>query len=285
MKCSLLVKFPFLIPNFSCGDSVEIQERKREILHLYFFFFSPFISFYITVRKMQPWADKTNGSSNKTSSLHLDNTLSNVHHTSQSQTQSTGFRTSDKGKEKQYGLFDDRAPMTEPSPLSSYFNHPSSPSLQFAAAHENTLDGSEVSAFLNTTNYSDAVHQDDLISDSIAYISHRHQMDTQQALSEKEKLQHHWTAELLAAEDIVAYLQTADYTEDIYGIPLLGQWIKEAQHEIQQGSENTKKAVDRLAMIRSHLVQKAQGNVELAAKNVFSMNNNDWSLTFLDSQF
>ncbi|KAI8327235.1 hypothetical protein BD560DRAFT_418383 [Blakeslea trispora] len=231
---------------------------------------------------MQPWADKTSGSSTNKSSLQFDNTLSNLNHVTQNQAQSTGFRTTNKGKERQDSSFDDSAAVNEPSPL-SYFHHPSS-SLQFRA-HENALDGSEVSAFLNTTNYSDAIHQDDLVSDSIAYISHRHQQDTQQALSEKEKLQHHWTAELLAAEDIVAYLQNADYTEDVYGIPHLGQWIKEAKEEVAQVSGQTKKAVDRLAMIRNHLVQEAQGNVEVAAKNVFSMNNNDWSRTFFDSQF
>ncbi|KAI8098367.1 uncharacterized protein B0P05DRAFT_521651 [Gilbertella persicaria] len=221
---------------------------------------------------MQPWTEKASTSNNK-SSLHFDNTLSQLNHVSSTH-QTNTFRT--KGKEVHH---DSIVKEELSSPISLFSNHASNFQV---APHENALDGSDVLNFLNTTNYSDSVHHDDLVPDSISYISHRHQMDTQHALSEREKHQHHWTAELLAAEDIVDYLQKADYTEDIYGIPHLGQWIKEAKEELAQSSTK-RTAVERLTMIRHHLVQKALGDPELAAKNALGMNEHDWSSTFLDS--
>ena len=109
-------------------------------------------------------------------------------------------------------------------------------------------------------------------------------MDTQHALSEKEKLQYHWTTGLLSAEDIVEYLKNTNYTEDIYGIPIIGQWVKEAKEEAMQESASTaeskKVAIERLNMIRNHLIQKANGDPNLAAKNAIEMTENDWSSSF-----
>lgn len=238
---------------------------------------------------MQPWMDKTAATTSK-SSLHFDHNLSHLQSASSSQQQPfyksdvNGFRTLTKGKGKESFDFDEPQAYTAPqkpfseyqfTPIDNHFN-----------AYDDPLDGSEVLNFLNSgTAYSDHIHGDDLRPDSITYISHRHQMDTQHALSEREKLQHHWTTGLLSAEDIVEYLQNTNYTDDIYGIPVIGQWIKEAKEEaMQQEQPNTAEskrvAIERLNMIRHHLIQKANGDPNLAAKNAIEMTENDWSSSF-----
>ncbi|KAL9541276.1 hypothetical protein MBANPS3_009212 [Mucor bainieri] len=227
---------------------------------------------------MQPWMDKSTAATSK-SSLHFDRTLSHLQPTSSSQQQqplyksdANGFRTLTKAYTPSQTAFNEYH-LTPP--ISNHFN-----------AYDDPLDGSEVLNFLNAaTAYSDHIHGDDLKPDSTTYISHRHQMDTQHALSEREKLQHHWTTGLLSAEDIVDYLQNTNYTDDIYGIPVIGQWIKEAKEEaMQQEQPNTAEskrvAIERLSMIRHHLIQKANGDPNLAAKNAIEMTENDWSSSF-----
>ncbi|KAI9273245.1 hypothetical protein EDC94DRAFT_690216 [Helicostylum pulchrum] len=76
----------------------------------------------------------------------------------------------------------------------------------------------------------------------MSYISHRHQVDTQHGLAEKEKL--------------------ALWFEDVYSILVLGQLINQTQEEIKQHKHD---AIDKLSMIRNHLVHKANGDFELAA--------------------
>lgn len=88
----------------------------------------------------------------------------------------------------------------------------------------------------------------------------------------------HWTSELLTTEDIVDYLLNTNYTEDIYGIPILGQYIKEAKQEAS--AEGTHKAVERLSMIRRHLMSESNGNVQAATQKLFEMKENDWSSFF-----
>lgn len=236
---------------------------------------------------MQPWIDKASGSSggSKSSTLHYDRTLSHLHHYNPSSSSSSstsslnGFRThqqqqADKISQNQY-------PTTtiEQQPRSKFDFSPIQHSNNQMFSY---TDGADVMNFLNSTEYSDEVHGDDLRPDSMSYISHRHQLDTQQGLSEREKLNHHWTTELMAAEDIVEYLMTTNYTEDIYAIPIIGQWIKEAKKEIEidKTSENSKKAIARLSMIRNHLlVNEASGN-----NNALKMiNESDWSLAFFES--
>jgi hypothetical protein len=243
---------------------------------------------------MQPWIEKANsGSSSGSSSLHFDKTLSHLnHHSSQQQQQqqsssSSGFRTSSPSSRNMnmsstQNVSKEYIPLSQQSPY-NYLPYNFSP-LPTSSDMISLTDGSDVLNFLNSTEYSEHVHGDDLRPDSMSYISHRHQMDTQHGLSEKEKLSQ-WTAELMATEDIVEYLRTANYTDDIYGIPVIGQWIKEAKEEVDQEStsDHNKKAIARLSMIRNHLVEKASGNIELAAENAFRMNESDWSSTFLDS--
>lgn len=242
---------------------------------------------------MQPWIDKASGSgSSKSSTLHYDRTLSHLHHyhsSQQQQQQHTGsssssrFRTHQQQADK-FSISSHQYPTVEqPNAFQSKFDF--SPIQHTNNQMFSYTDGADVMNFLNSTEYSDEVHGDDLRPDSMSYISHRHQLDTQQGLSEREKLNHHWTTELMAAEDIVEYLMTTNYTEDIYGIPLIGQWIKEAKHEIEMDktSENSKKAIARLSMIRNHLLNKASGNSELAAQNALRMTESDWSLAFFES--
>lgn len=236
---------------------------------------------------MQPWMDKTTATTSK-SSLHFDHTLSHLQSSQQQplyKSDMSGFRTLAKGKGKESFDFDEPQAYTPSQklfsehrfalPIDSHFN-----------AYDDPLDGSEVLNFLNSgTAYSDHIHGDDLRPDSTTYISHRHQMDTQHALSEKEKLDHHWTTGLLSAEDIVDFLQNTNYTDEIYGIPVIGQWIKEAKEEaMQQEQPNTAEskrvAIARLDMIRHHLIQTAHGDPTLAAKNAIAMTENDWSSSF-----
>lgn len=218
---------------------------------------------------MQPWADKSSGS--HTNTLHYDKTLShlnnNVHQQSSS---SSGFRTA---RDTTVPSFDFETREKQGSSSSNNYNF-------FTQQQQHTMpltDGAEVMSFLNSQSYSDQVYSDDLRPDSMSYISHRHQVDTQHGLAEKEKL-----SLLFGTEDIVEYLKNTTYTEDVYGIPVLGQLIKQAQEEIKQ-QPHKQVAIERLSMIRNHLVYKANGDFELAAQNAFGMSQGDWSSTFLDS--
>ncbi|GAA5797019.1 hypothetical protein EDC94DRAFT_594528 [Helicostylum pulchrum] len=219
---------------------------------------------------MQPWADKSSGS--HTNTLHYDKTLSHLNNNVQQQSSSSssnGFRTArDTTSTVPSFEFETREKQGSSSNNYSFFE----------PAQQQTMpltDGAEVMSFLNSQSYSDQVYSDDLRPDSMSYISHRHQVDTQHGLAEKEKLRL-----LFGTEDIVEYLKNTTYTEDVYNIPVLGQLIKQAQEEIKQHKHV---AIDRLSMIRNHLVHKANGDFELAAKNAFGMTQDDWSDTFLDS--
>ncbi|KAI8081114.1 hypothetical protein BDF21DRAFT_418420 [Thamnidium elegans] len=219
---------------------------------------------------MQPWADKSSGS-HTTNTLHYDKTLSHLNNNVQHQSSSSGFRTARDTT---------TVPLSSSSSLEFETRGKQASNYSFEPAytyHQNIslTDGAEVMSFLNSQSYSDQVYSDDLRPDSMSYISHRHQVDTQHGLAEKEKL-----SQLFGTEDIVEYLKNTTYTDDIYGIPVLGQLIKQAQEEMKQHKHV---AIDRLSMIRNHLVHKANGDFELAAQNAFGMTQNDWSNTFLDS--
>jgi hypothetical protein len=222
---------------------------------------------------MQPWINKTSGSSSR-GTLHFDKTLSYLNTHEDHQQYASSFRT--KGKEPMIQQQEDGPSNLDM--LSSFATYPCAFESNLAP-YQDIADGLEVLEFLNSTSYSDYLHEDDLKPESMAFSSYRHQLDNQHALSEKEKLQMHWTSELLEAEDIVEYLMNTKYTEDIYGIPVLGQYIKEAQAEVTS-DQYTAKAVERLSMIRSHLMSRSQGNVQAATKKVFEMNENDWSTFF-----
>ncbi|KAG2208724.1 hypothetical protein INT47_007823 [Mucor saturninus] len=219
---------------------------------------------------MQPWTEKGGSSSRHQSSLNYDHTLSHINQPHQQQQQpSKGFRTArDSGSSSNYVEDETRQRSTnEFSPV--YTNN---------SDMLNLGDGADVMNFLNSKSYSDEVYGDDLRPDSMSYISHRHQMDTQHGFAEKEKT----LALLMETEDIVEYLKKTTYTDDIYGIPVLGQYIKEAKEAVENGA-HSKIAVERLNMIRNHLVEKSHGDFNLAAQNAFRINPNDWSSDFLDS--
>ncbi|KAI9347473.1 hypothetical protein BD770DRAFT_395637 [Pilaira anomala] len=223
---------------------------------------------------MQPWTDKAGSS--QTRSLHYDKSLSNLpSYTTDTSSSSSRYRTTGKFRTLKEPSTTTSMDSTTSNELTQNFL-PSPPPL--SSTHSMSLsDGGEVLSFLSSTSYSDQVYQDDLRPDSMSYISHRHQMDTQHGLAEREK----WISGLLGATDIVAYLEEMVYIDDVYGIPVLGQLIKEAQEEVKYTENNKRIAVDRLSMIRNHLVQGANGDFELAAKNAFDLNENDWSSEFL----
>lgn len=248
---------------------------------------------------MQPWIGKAGSSSTGSSTLHYDKTLSHLNHhpqnsdqqsSSSSSSKTNGFRTSSSSCDMM-----NTAATADSQYMDNMNNNHTQPNLflesnNFSPIHTKSdmmflSDGADVLNYLNSTNYSEDVHGDDLRPDSMSYISHRHQLDTQHALAEQTKNSSAALTELMATEDIVVYLENTNYTEDIYGIPILGQCIKEAKQEVMQDktSENSQKAITRLSMIRNHLVEKASGDFELAAQNAFRMNENDWSTKFLDS--
>lgn len=223
---------------------------------------------------MQPWTEKGGSSTSHSSSLQYDRTLSHLNHhpSGQQSSSSSGFRTA------RDNLSTSSDYTEETKTVQNMSNYSFSP-VNTSSDMMSLSDGAEVMSFLNSTSYSDHIHGDDLRPDSMSYISHRHQIDTQHGLAEKEKL-----TMLMGTEDIVEYLRNTTYTDDIYGLPVIGQYIKEAKKAIENGG-HSKIAIDRLSMIRNHLVEKAHGDFNLAAQNAFRMKENDWSATFLDSSF
>ncbi|KAI8890663.1 hypothetical protein K501DRAFT_281646 [Backusella circina FSU 941] len=218
---------------------------------------------------MQPWVDKSGYSGQ--SSIHYDRNLSylNQYESQRAGSSSSGFRTQSK------------QPLQEP--FTSKQNQTYTPSHIFSPIptqdQHTSLDGADVLNLLNSTSYSDAVHSDDLNPDSMTYLSHRHQVDTQHGLAELQKLKQ-WK-EFLLSDDIVGYLANATYIEDIYGVPVIGDLIQEAKEEVAQDKPH--KAVERLNMIRLHLVHSASGDANRAAKQAASMKGEEWSKVFTQS--
>ncbi|KAI8979931.1 hypothetical protein BDB01DRAFT_836970 [Pilobolus umbonatus] len=225
---------------------------------------------------MQPWQDKSNSSTGQ-SSIQYDNNLSHLN--------KPQFEDGSHSKGKH--SFRTHHNPIQPNDSSSFditHNHAhmplftSQPSQFIQPDYISALDGGDVMNLLGSTHYSDHVYDDDLHSESMVYTSHRHQHDNQHALAEKSKLTE-WSESFMMADDIISYLQKTEYTEDIYGIPVIGPLIKEAQEEMK--TENgSRMAIDRLNMIRGHLLSKTKGNVQQAAKDAFQLDQNDWSYEF-----
>ncbi|KAG0744235.1 hypothetical protein G6F61_003107 [Rhizopus arrhizus] len=214
---------------------------------------------------MQPWIEKGSGSSSAVkSSLYYDQSLNNIQQQQQQQQQpssSQGFRTlhSQKPIENNH----------EPKQSSINNHNHIPPTLQ-----DHPLDGSQVLNLLNSTEYTDLVHEEDMRMNSMSYQSYRHQSDYQQI-----RLSNFWKG-LMSSEDIVNYLEQQTYIDDIYGLP--PEIAKELEALKQDRENNTKKkAVDRLNMIRHHFIQQAHGDANLAAKN--AMTHDDWSRNFFES--
>lgn len=240
---------------------------------------TPLFSFFCYLFNMLPWSNKAGSSSSASSSIRRDETIANANQYRTSEADSTRFRSSlaqdQSADNTSFDTFvqssSSSTPMRFPPIQESQMIHHPPPVAN---------DGAEVLGFLSSAEYTDAVHGDDLIQESNTYRSHRHQVDHEHSIAEQHC--HQWT-ELLAAEDIVAYLQELKYTDDIYGAPpAIESLIKEAQQEIRQeippASNHT--AVSRLAMVRDHLLGHAQGQVEAAAKHAHEMKQDDWNQIF-----
>jgi hypothetical protein len=224
---------------------------------------------------MQPWVDKSGYSGQN--SLQYDKSLSYLnryesHQQRAGSSNSSGFRTQSE------------RPLQDPFISKQNQAYNSSPMThQFSPIptqdYDTPFDGADVLNLLNSASYSDAVYSDDLNPDSTTYLSHRHQVDTQHGLAELQKLKQ-WK-DFILSDDIVGYLEKSTYTEDIYGMPIIGDLIQEAKEEIAQDKPH--KAVERLNMIRLHLVQNASGDAEKAAKYAASMKGDEWTKMFTQS--
>ncbi|KAI8982018.1 hypothetical protein BDF20DRAFT_912223 [Mycotypha africana] len=256
---------------------------------------------------MQAWAEKgttaTESSSRGygSSTLHFDEALSFLSKRKEVYEEEASTSNEFRTREEQKGfpatpanhlqpLFDDYSNTIPEDYNSSIYQQFTQPVTAYSRCYlptyhqQSVADGSELLYFLNKTGYTDHIYDDTLNAGSKEYQSYRHQVDTQHALSERRKLQHQWAAELLSSEDIVEYLSKAEYTEDIYGIPILGELVREAKEELNTSDRNDHgklAAVERLSMIRNHLMAEANGDTNIAAKNALDMNENDWSTFFL----
>ncbi|KAF7720900.1 hypothetical protein EC973_005788 [Apophysomyces ossiformis] len=224
--------------------------------------------------KMNPWSDKAGPSTQK--SIRHDETLASTsRYTPSSSTSQGSFRTH---HEPTTNSLDDHFESFGQSGTSGSFfpgNMLAEP-LQNPTVH--MADGAEVRAFLNTTNYTDELHGEDMDIHSSSYRSYRHQYDHEHSIAEKERQKQ--MSHFLEVEDIVAYLQESRYVDDIYGLPpALQSVVKEAQQEVQnEDGHGPKKAVERLRMIREHLIGRTQGSASSAAQQASQMNDSEWDV-------
>ena len=252
---------------------------------------------------MLPWSDKGGGASSSSSNtLRHDENIANSsqYRSTQSNAESSRFRSQqqegqgplDQGfdtftsQQQQVNnplAFQSMHQQQQQQQIPRFTNNlPYQQQQQQLEHHMN--DGADIQAFLNSTAYSDEIYGDDLVPDSTAYISHRHQMDHQHSVAEQQRL-NQWQG-LLEAEDIVAYLQEMRYTDDIYGAPpLVEQLIKEAQKEVTQDQDTPTEqkritAVHRLTMVRDHLMTEAHGNVNTAVQQSQQLQQDDWEQIF-----
>ncbi|KAI8148963.1 hypothetical protein BJV82DRAFT_663312 [Fennellomyces sp. T-0311] len=231
---------------------------------------------------MLPWSDKGGGSSS--TSIQRDENLATG---SQYRPAPPGESSRFRSQPQQPPRFDDHGFDTFGSQQQPRSNPLHFPSMQQAPLMNDPApsmnDGADIQAFLNSTAYTDELYGDDLAQTSVTYGSHRHQVDHAHAVAEQQR-KHQWQ-DLLQAEDIVAYLQEMRYTDDIYGAPpAVEALIKEAQKEIAEPAADTEQsrvtAVDRLAMVRNHLMGQAGGRVEEAVKQGQQMQQDDWEQIF-----
>ncbi|KAI9317988.1 hypothetical protein BX666DRAFT_1933648 [Dichotomocladium elegans] len=248
---------------------------------------------------MLPWSNKT-GSSSGSSTIQRDESIanSNQYKTPESnETESSRFRSTPAAPSSHDHAFDTFT--NSASHQSQHITRPFHDSRELsrqqqqhappAAPLQQAADGADVLDLLGSADYADAVYGDDLLQDSSTYRSYHHQHDREHSLAEYQQQQqqrHEWT-ELLATEDIVEYLRNVKYTDDIYGAPPAVQaLIREAQQEIAAATvpenqhQRVNGAVARLTMVRDHLMGRAHGQVDLAAKQAQQLQDGDWDAIF-----
>ncbi|ORY94419.1 hypothetical protein BCR43DRAFT_320041 [Syncephalastrum racemosum] len=237
-----------------------------------------------------PWDNKSGASSASSSTLHRDETLATANRFRPAETHATpgfgfGFRTTRPNLMTQH---DRESPYSSSSSSSrmntSAFEAPQLNRPVHLPPPQVFEDGGDVAAFLGSTSYTDAVHQDELHNPSNSY---RHQVDHAHSLAEQAKAKTNPGFEdLLACEDIVAYLSEVAYTDDIYGAPpQVASLIKEAQQEVQNKKDHKQQAITRLQMVRQHLLGQAGGDATRAAQQSRSMRDDDWDQLFRQATF
>ncbi|KAG0172759.1 hypothetical protein DFQ29_008263 [Apophysomyces sp. BC1021] len=224
---------------------------------------------------MNPWSDKAGPSTQK--SIRHDETLASTsRYTPTTSTSQEAFRTH-RGQATG-GLDDGSFESFGQSQSSGTFFGNRGSFEPVGNPAERVVDGADIQAFLNTTAYTDELHGDDMDPTSSSYRSYRHQNDHEHSIAEKER--QNQLSHFFQVGDIVSYLQESSYVDDIYGLPpALQSLVKEAQQEIQNDDgQNPRKAVERLRMVRQHLVGRAQGNTVSAVQQATQMNDSEWDL-------
>lgn len=236
-----------------------------------------------------PW-DKPGASSSSSSTLHRDETLATANRFRPAPPQAApGFRTTSRPTPMTHHELD--SPFASPSSSrmnTSAFEAPQLRPPAHLAPPEAFGDGGDVAAFLGSTDYTDALHQDELHNPAKSY---RHQVDHAHSLAEQAKAKSQTQSspgfeDLLACEDIVAYLSEVTYTDDVYGAPpQVASLIKEAQQELQNKKDHKHQAIARLQMVRQHLLGQAGGDAARAAQHSRSMRDDDWDQLFRQATF
>jgi hypothetical protein len=128
--------------------------------------------------------------------------------------------------------------------------------------NEDFKDGNEILGFLNSNDYTNQVYNEEITN-----------------IREGSKFN---LEEFLESEDVEKYLLKNTYTDDVYGIPkFLKKLIIEAKNELNnqndQGEDITlkrqKTAIERLKMVKDHLIEKRKLNN--SDNNNINNNNND----------
>ncbi|ORX49777.1 hypothetical protein DM01DRAFT_339174 [Hesseltinella vesiculosa] len=256
--------------------------------------FFPFVPLFFSLllqNTMSFFADK-GGTSTLHNSSHLDQTLATGSHYTQSSSTSSyqGFRDTNKGKtplslNQEFQQFSSSPIHASSSHLESLKPAPP-PDPSVLASIISPLDGAEVFAFLDHGDYEQEVNGDDLIEGSMSYRSYQHQADHQHSLAELALQRQRALETWMLSEDIVDYIDKSDsaYVDDVYGLPpVIQSLVKEAKEELNAGAPgeaSTGRAVNRLRMIRDHLISRSQGDPRLAAQQTMSMSNDDWASMF-----
>ncbi|RUS17986.1 hypothetical protein BC937DRAFT_89265 [Endogone sp. FLAS-F59071] len=168
--------------------------------------------------------------------------------------------------ESEWSRFDEDSSLDVHSSGFFEFNDPYLPPL-----HTQPPDGTAVFDFLShPTAYTNSVHSP---SPSDLSSSRYSAPESVRSLVDPAPLN---LANLLAVEDVGAYLARTTYTDDVYELPVfLQRMINEAREEVVGGEKDNEKiqhrALDRLNMMRKHLLVKVEGDIGMIPRNVGSV--------------
>ncbi|CAJ0745910.1 21141_t:CDS:2 [Entrophospora sp. SA101] len=122
---------------------------------------------------------------------------------------------------------------------------------------EDDDDGREIIEFLNSNNYTSEIY-DNTVEEEEREIANIDANASSHSYNYKD------VEGFLESEDILEYLKQTRYTDDVYGIPkFIKKLIKEARDEMlndnDQNNPHQKTALERLKMIRDHLLMNRDG--------------------------